>query len=73
MTPKEVDFARIVIDPIAASEGILHNLARMSTPLILERLANSWRGKRLNIVAGDYINEFGFCEAVIKHNGVARD
>jgi hypothetical protein len=69
MTPKAEDF----VNPVALIAGVLHPLARISTSLILERLANSWRGKRLNIVAGDYINEFGFCEAVIKHNGVARD
>jgi hypothetical protein len=69
MTPKAGAFE----NPVVLIAGVLRTLAKLSTLLIVERLANKWRGKRLNIVAGDYINEFGFCEAVIKHNGVARD
>ena len=70
MTPKAVDFARLT-DQVVLIQGVLHSLASRSTPLIVERLANKWRGRRLDVVAGDYVNEFGFCEAVIKHNPVA--
>jgi hypothetical protein len=53
------------LDPFKA---LLRFMAGQSTPLVVDRFANKWRGFPLNIVAGDYIDEFGFCEAVIKHN-----
>ena len=53
--------------------GSLHELAKKSTPLILKRLQNEWLNLPLNIVTGDYVHEFGFCEAVIKYNQAAQD
>jgi hypothetical protein len=72
MTPTPGDFVLLANAGVAIM-GLLYTLAETSTPLIVERLANKWRAFPLNIVAGDFINKFGFCEAVIKHNRQARD
>ena len=72
LTPSEADVV-ISAGGILAPWGNLYTLAQKSTPLILKRLQNEWRNLPLNIVSGDWIHEFGFCEAVIKHNRAARD
>ena len=66
--PAIFDPALLIAGAMDPSKALLRFMAGQSTPPIVDRLANKWRGFPLNIVAGDYINEFGFCEAVIKHN-----
>jgi hypothetical protein len=60
--------ALLIAGAMDPSKALLRFMAGQSTPLIVDRFANKWRGFPLNIVAGEYINESGFCEAVIKHN-----